>query len=128
MKEHALCLNILTPQSFNATLFRIYAEANTLQKSGKKIGEVRVRTYLVKNDTTLLRLEEAKIRPCTLPEEDAKSRECSERGRPKGRECEELVLIYRPSGCIREKHDIDLNATTTVRGDIPEKRPALPDK
>jgi hypothetical protein len=85
------------------------------QEAGKRIGEVKVKTYLVKNDNTLLRLEKATIRLCTVAEEEAKSRACTELGQVKGRECEELVLVYRPGGCIREKNEIDLNEVTTVR-------------
>ena len=88
-----------------------------MQQTGKRIGEVKVRTYLVKNDNTLLRLEEAKVRTCTLPDEQAKNRACTEVGKAKNRECEELVLVYRPSGCIREKSQVDLNETTTVKAD-----------
>jgi hypothetical protein len=88
-----------------------------MQQAEKKIGEVRVRTYLVKNDSTLLRLEEAKVRVCTVSDGEAKSRGCSELGKAEGRECEELVLVYRPSGCIREKNKVDLNEMTTVKAE-----------
>jgi hypothetical protein len=76
----------------------------------KKIGETKVSKYLVKNDNTLLRLNEAKVRKCTLPDDEAKLRGCTEIG-----ECEELVLVYRPFGCIREKDEVDLNEMTTVK-------------
>ena len=62
----------------------------------------------------MLKLEEATVRACTVPEDEAKSRVCTEWGKPEGRECEELVLVYRPSGCVREKNGIDLNEETTV--------------
>jgi hypothetical protein len=84
------------------------------QKARKKIGEVRVKTYLKKNDNSLLRLEEAKIRKCTVSEDEAKGRDCTELGDVKSRECEELVLVYRLSGCVREKNEVDLNETTLV--------------
>jgi hypothetical protein len=76
---------------------------------GKKIGEINVSKYLVKNDNSLLRLNEAVVRMCTVPDGDAKSRGCAKRG-----ECEELVLVYRPFGCIKEKDELNLNETTTV--------------
>jgi hypothetical protein len=87
-------------------------------RAEKKIGEVRVNKYLVKNDRTLLRLEEAKVRVCTVPDDKAKNRGCTELGKAEGRECEELVLIYRPIGCIREKNEIDLNETITVKSSM----------
>ena len=77
--------------------------------TGKEIGEINVSKYLVKNDSSLLRLNEAKVRMCTVPDDEAQSRGCTERG-----ECEELVLVYRPFGCIKEKDDVDLNEVTTV--------------
>ncbi len=85
-----------------------------MQKAGKKIGEVKVKTYLLRNDNSLLRLEEAKIRACTVSDDEAKSRGCTELGEDKSRECEELVLVYRLSGCVRDKNEVDLNGTTTV--------------
>jgi hypothetical protein len=94
-----------------------------MQQAEKKIGEVRVRTYLVKNDGTLLRLEEAKVRECTVLDDDAKSRGCTELGKTEGRECEEMVLIYRPSGCIREKNEVDLNEMTTVKAESLKELP-----
>ena len=81
-----------------------------IKDARKKIGEIKVSKYLVKNDNTLLRLNEAKVRKCTLPEDEAKLRGCTETG-----ECEELVLVYRPFGCIREKDEVDLNEMTTVK-------------
>jgi hypothetical protein len=85
------------------------------QETGKRIGEVKIKTYIVKNDSSLLRLEEATVRACTVPEDEAKSRLCTELGKAKGRECEELVLVYRPSGCVREKNEVDMDEVTTVR-------------
>jgi hypothetical protein len=81
-----------------------------IKDAQKKIGEIKVSKYLVKNDNTLLRLNEAKVRKCTLPKDEAKLRGCTETG-----ECEELVLVYRPFGCIREKDEVDLNEMTTVK-------------
>jgi hypothetical protein len=63
----------------------------------------------VKKDSSLLRLNEAKVIMCTVPDDEAKRRGCTELG-----ECEELVLIYRPFGCIKEKDEINLNEMTTV--------------
>ena len=80
----------------------------------KKIGEVKVNKYLVKNDSSLLRLNEAKVRMCTVPDDEAKSRECTECGK-----CEELVLVYRLFGCIKEKDEVDLNEMTTVSSEAP---------
>ena len=80
-----------------------------IKDTGKKIGETNVNKYLVKNDNTLLRLDEAKVRTCTVPDDEAKSRGCTECG-----ECEELVLVYRPIGCIKEKDDVNLNEMTKV--------------
>ena len=77
--------------------------------TGKKIGEINVNKYLVKNDNSLLRLNEAKVKKCTVPDDEAKSRGCTECG-----ECEELVLVYRPFGCIKEKDEVNLNEMTTV--------------
>jgi len=84
------------------------------QEAGKRVGEVKIKKYILKNDSTLLRLEEATVRACTVPENDAKSRMCTELGKPEGRACEELVLVYRPSGCVREKNEVDLTEETTV--------------
>jgi hypothetical protein len=94
-----------------------------MQQAGKKIGEVKVKKYLVKNDSTLLRLEEATVRVCTVPDDEAKSRECTELGKAEGRECEELLLVYRPSGCIREKNKIDLNEMATVKAESLKELP-----
>jgi hypothetical protein len=88
-----------------------------MQQAEKKIGEVRVKKYLVKNDSTLLRLEEAKVRVCTVSDGEAESRGCDELGKAEGRECEELVLVYRPSGCVREKNKVDLNEMMTVKAE-----------
>ena len=85
------------------------------QEAGKRIGEVKIKTYILKNDSTLLRLEEATVRACAVPEDEAKSRMCTELGKPEGRACEELVLVYRPIGCVREKNEIDLTEETTVK-------------
>ena len=62
----------------------------------------------------MLKLEEATIRPCTVPYDEAKNRGCTELGNPNSRGCEELVLVYRLSGCVSEKDHVDLNETTTV--------------
>ena len=86
-----------------------------MQQLGKKIGEVKVNVYLVKNDSTLLRLEEANVRGCSVADGEAQNRACTELGKAEGRECEELVLVYRPSGCIREQNAVDLNETVTVK-------------
>jgi hypothetical protein len=71
----------------------------------------------------LLRLEEAKVRVCTVPDDEAKSRGCNELGKAEGRECEELVLVYRPSGCVREKNEVDLNEMTTVKAESLKELP-----
>ena len=63
----------------------------------------------------MLRLEEAKVRACSVPDDEAKGRGCTELGKAEGRECEELVLVYRPSGCIREKNEVNLDETITVK-------------
>ena len=84
---------------------------------GKRIGEVKISKYLVKNDSTLLRLEEAKVRACSVPDDEAKDRGCTELAKAEGRECEELVLVYRPSGCIREKNEVNLDDTVTVKAE-----------
>jgi hypothetical protein len=85
------------------------------QEAGRRIGEVKIKKYIVKNDSGLLRLEKATVRGCSVPEDEAKSRGCTELGKAEGRGCEELVLVYRPSGCIREKSEVDLDEVTTVR-------------
>ena len=46
---------------------------------------------------------------CTVPDDEAKIRGCTERG-----ECEELVLVYRPFGCIKEKDEVYLDEMTAV--------------
>jgi len=89
-----------------------------MQQAEKKIGEVKVNKYLVKNDSTLLRLEEAKVRVCSVQDDKAIDRGCTELGKAEGRECEELVLIYRPSGCVREKNEVDLNETISVKASM----------
>jgi CBS domain-containing protein len=88
-----------------------------VEQAGKKIGEVKVNKYLVVNDRTLLRLDKAKVRVCSLSNEEAKDRGCKEQDKTEGRECEEIVLVYRPSGCVREKEEINLDETTTVKRD-----------
>ena len=75
----------------------------------KTIGEVKVSNYLVKRDNSLLRLNDAKVRVCTVPDDEAKSRGCTGLG-----ECEELLLVYRPFGCIKEKEKINPDETTIV--------------
>lgn len=94
---------------------RNHMETVTVQEETKRIGEVKVKANLLKNDHTLLRLEEATIRKCTLCDDEARNRDCTELDKAKGRECEELVLIYRPSGCVREKISLDLDELTTVK-------------
>jgi hypothetical protein len=89
-----------------------------MNQAEKKIGEVRVKKYLVKNDSTLLRLEETKVRVCSVPDDKGINRGCTELGKAEGRECEELVLVYRPAGCIREKTEVDLNETITVKAEM----------
>jgi hypothetical protein len=80
-----------------------------VKDTGKKIGEIKVSKYVVKKDNSLLRLNEAKVRMCTVLDDEAKSRGCTELG-----ECEELVLVYRPFGCVKEKNEVNLNEMTTV--------------
>jgi hypothetical protein len=86
-----------------------------VQQADKKVGEIKISKYIVKNDHTLLRLEEAKVMNCSVPEDEAKNRLCTELGKTEGRECEELVLVYRPSGCVREKAEINLDEMVTVK-------------
>ena len=76
---------------------------------GKKVGEIKVNMYLVKSDKCLLRLNEAKVRGCTVPDGEAKNRGCIALG-----ECEELILVYRPFGCTKEKDEVDLSEMKTV--------------
>jgi hypothetical protein len=80
-----------------------------IKDAGKRIGEIKVSKYLVKNDNSLLRLNEAKVRICTVPDDEAKSRGCTKRG-----DCEELMLVYRPFGCIKEKDEVNLNEMILV--------------
>ena len=84
-----------------------------IENAQKKIGEIRVNKYLVKKDESLLRLNEAKIMPCTVPDDEAKNRGCTALG-----ECEELVLVYRPFGCIREKDEVILDEMLTVKSKL----------
>lgn len=86
-----------------------------MQQVGKKIGEVKINKYLVKNDRALLRLEEAKVRGCSVSNDEAKDRGCTEQGKTEGRECEELLLVYRPSGCVKEKEEINLDEMIIVK-------------
>jgi len=79
------------------------------KETGKKIGEIKVSKYLVKSDSSLLRLDYANVRMCTVLDVEAKKRGCTEFGN-----CDELVLVYRPFGCIKEKDEVDLNEMTTV--------------
>ncbi len=75
----------------------------------KRIGEIKVNKFLVKNDSSLLRLDEAKVRTCKVPDDEAKNRGCTSSG-----ECDELILVYRPFGCIKEKDKVNLNEMITV--------------
>jgi hypothetical protein len=84
------------------------------QEKGKRVGEVKIKTYILKNDNTLLKLDKATVKTCSVSEDEAQSRMCTELGKPEGRSCEELVLVYRPSGCVRETSEIDLDEVTTV--------------
>ncbi len=88
------------------------------EKKGKRVGEVKVKTYILKNDNTLLKLDKATVRTCSLPDNEAQDRSCPEMGKPQGRECEELVLVYRPSGCVKETEEIDLDAVTTIAAEV----------
>ena len=67
----------------------------------------------MKNDNTSLRLEEATVRACSVPEDEAECRGFTELSKSIGRECEELVLVHRLSGCVREKDEVDLDEVTT---------------
>ena len=87
-------------------------------EKGRRVGEVKVKTYILKNDNTLLRLDKAIVKTCSLPEDEAQNRACTELGKPEGRSCEELVLVYRPSGCVKETNEIDLDEFTTVAAEI----------
>jgi hypothetical protein len=88
------------------------------QEKGKRVGEVKVKTYILKNDNTLLKLDKATVKTCSLPEDEAQSRSCTELSKPEGRTCEELILVYRPSGCVKETEEIDLDAVTTIAAEV----------
>jgi hypothetical protein len=88
------------------------------EAKGRRVGEVKVKTYILKNDNTLLRLDKATVKTCSLPEDEAKSRSCTELGKPAGRACEELILVYRPSGCVKETEEVDLDEVTTVAAEV----------
>jgi len=88
------------------------------QEKGRRVGEVKVRTDILKNDNTLLKFDKATIRTCSLPEDEAQSRSCTELAKPGGRACEELVLVYRLSGCVKETEEVDLDEVTTVAAEI----------
>ncbi len=87
-------------------------------EKGKRVGEVKVKTYILKNDNTLLRLDKATVRTCSLSEDEAEGRVCTELNKPEGRECEELVLVYRPSGCVKETSEVDLDEVTTISAEV----------
>ena len=88
------------------------------KEKGNRVGEVKVKTYILKNDNTLLKLDKATVRICSLPEAEAEGRSCPELGKPQSRSCEELILVYRPSGCVKETEEVDLDAVTTVAEEI----------
>ena len=88
------------------------------QEKGRRVGEVKVRTYILKNDDILLKLNKATVRTCILPEDEAQSRACTELAKPGGRACEELVLVYWSSGCVKETEEVDLDEVTTVTEEI----------
>lgn len=88
------------------------------QEKGKRVGEVKVKTYILKNDNTLLRLDKATVRTCSLSEDEAKIRSCPELTQPISIRCEELVLVYRPSGCVKETSEVDLDEVTTVAAEV----------
>ena len=88
------------------------------QEKGKRVGEVKVKTYILKNDNTLLRLDKVTVRTCSLSEDEAQSRACAEFGKPEGKPCEELVLVYRPSGCVKETDEVDLDEVTTIAAEV----------
>ena len=46
---------------------------------------------------------------CALPNEEANIRGCTECG-----ECEELVLVYKPSAALRKKMKVNLDEMTVV--------------
>lgn len=88
------------------------------EEKGRRVGEVKVKTYILKNDNTLLRLDKATVKTCSLPEDEAQSRSCPEIRKPGGRACEELILVYRPSGCVKETEEIDLDEVTIVAAEV----------
>ena len=79
---------------------------------------MKVKTYILKNDNTLLRLDKATVRTCSLPEAEAEGRSCPELSKSEGRPCEELVLVYRPSGCVKETEEVDLDEVTTIAAEV----------
>ena len=88
------------------------------QEKGKRVGEVKVKTYILKNDNTLLRLDKATVKTCSLSKDEAQGRSCPELSKPEGRTCEELVLVYRPSGCVKETEEVDLDEVTTIAAEV----------
>jgi len=88
------------------------------QEKGRRVGEVKVKTYILKNDNTLLRLDKVTVKTCSLPEDVAQGRSCPELGKPGGRACEELILVYRPNGCVKETEEVDLDEVTTVAAEV----------
>jgi hypothetical protein len=88
------------------------------QEKGRRVGEVKVKKYILKNDNTLLRLDKATVRTCSLPEDEAQARSCQEFDKVEGRSCEELVLVYRPGGCVKETEEVDLDETTTIAAEV----------
>ena len=88
------------------------------QEKGKRVGEVKVKMYILKNDNTLLKLDKATVKTCSLSEDEALSRSCPEFGKPEGRACEELILVYRPSGCVKETEEVDLDEVTTIAAEV----------
>ncbi len=38
--------------------------------------------------------------------------------KPDSIRCEELVLVYRPSGCVKETSEVDLDEVTTVAAEV----------
>jgi len=88
------------------------------QEKGKRVGEVKVKTYILKNDNTLLKLDKATVKTCSLAEDEAQARSCPEIVKPEGRACEELILVYRPNGCVKETEEVDLDETTTIAAEV----------
>ena len=88
------------------------------QEKGKRVGEVKVKTYILKNDNTLLKLDKATVKKCSLSEDEAEARSCPEIGKQEGRTCEELILVYRPSGCVKETEEINLDEVTTIAAEV----------